>query len=265
MMKFKSLLVLIFIVSCCNWTQGQASTSQDFSFLIWLPKFNTHDSYRLFYLPRAGHEIERITAQRSPVDHTLIISGYSSYVVGVAFPLFLLEEDVYENGILAGKNYYQLQYSSQGVDGNNFPWVQLDPAYKSLLMKPLNMHNGKVTIDVSHCNRPECIDHFNSLAESDQLWQPISMEVVSDRIQLAPMEPERAEAYFIISKKEETYTAAMNVFSKKYGISFDFQECAPEPSCMSRARMHNQNLATQLNQQYGVDWKKELPVKVFGL
>lgn len=244
---------------------SQASTSGDFSFPLWLPKFNTHDSYRLFYLPRDGHKIEKITVQRTPVDHTLIIRGHSSYVVGVAFPLFLLEEDVYKNGILVGKNYYQIQYSSQGVDGNNFPWIQLDPDYKSMMIKPLNMHNGKVIVDVSHCTHPDCVDHFNSLAENDQLWQPVSIEVATDRVQIPLLAPERATEYFIINGINKTFTASMNEFTQKYGVSFDYQNCAPEPACMKRAGMHNHNLATQLNQRYGTDWKRELPVEVFGL
>ncbi|MFP2995975.1 hypothetical protein ABN763_08690 [Spongiivirga sp. MCCC 1A20706] len=54
-------------------------------------------------------------------------------------------------------------------------------------------------------------------------------------------------------------------FREKYDIGFKLEACMIDPFSMKKAREQNLKLARQLTEKYGDSWKKDLPLKPFGL
>lgn len=262
-MKRHLLLLLILCLSAASGVNGQASTSSDFKFAFDLPTYNHSYRFKVFYAPRNGHEFNRIEAGMSVVHHTLLISGHSSYVVGVPFPELLIEEEIYSSGNFEKRNYYLVKFSSQGVENNEYPFIQLNPAYKKQMLEVGEAYQGRVEVEVSSCSHADCGNLYHSLTSQGKPWQAVDVENLDHQYKRMITGPDLPA--FIINGANRPYTTEMKLFTQKYQIDFDYQNVTADSETIQRTLIHNRNLATQLNQQYGAQWKKEIKVSVFGL
>ncbi len=262
-MKLKALIALAIIILYCNFMQSQASTSNDFQFSFYLPKEHHSNRYKIVHATYNGHEINWIKAGMSAIDHTLVVRGHSSYVVGVPFPDVLIEEEVYSRGNFEKRNYYLVKFSSNGVENNDYPFIQLNPAYKKHLAEIGEVYQGRVEIQVSSCTHPYCGALYSSLTSLGKPWQSVNIEDLDDQYQRMITGPELPK--FIIHGPNRPYSVKMELFTSTYQIDFDYQNVTVDEVTMEQTRAHNQQLAQRLDQLYGVTWRSEIDVAVFGL
>lgn len=70
---------------------------------------------------------------------------------------------------------------------------------------------------------------------------------------------------FLIHGISHQYNGRFKNFTDKYGVRFEFKNCAVDSQTYQFSRVNNSLIANLLNKEYGGTWIKKLPTRPFGV
>jgi hypothetical protein len=259
--KYLFLLSALFFYS---WTvQGQASSSGAFSFELHF-SIEEFDVYNLSYLPRDGHVLKEIHAIIDQKNNYIAVKGKNEYVVGVPFPIIIIEKkNSPENAAI-----HQVIYMHQLVKSHASPKIMIDVTpkigsiYKLDLSTKSNKHND--LYKAQFCDNEYCKLEYNTIiSKKDQFAFLASASF--ENIQNKPAKEEPKKSFFYCYATEFINPKQVKAFSTRYDIDFQFMTGDLNDLAFAKAKQHNYHVALFLNRNYGKEWHAQLPVDVIGL
>ena len=75
----------------------------------------------------------------------------------------------------------------------------------------------------------------------------------------------KGEVFFILHGLTPTLPESHEAFTEKYGIRFRTENCVVTPASFKKANEQNKRIAEYLSNEFGDDWKADLPLTPFGI